>query len=67
MERVLLKRWLEYQGAINGAGRDMKIPVVLGWDDRLQKTLTGHPPKLPNDHRKVESKPSISPAADFRF
>ncbi len=27
--------------------------------DRLLKVQTGHSPKLPNDHRKVESSPSI--------
>jgi hypothetical protein len=35
--------------------------------DDLSKTHTGHSPKLPNDHRKVESSPSISPEADFLF
>lgn len=41
MDKVLQDRWLKYQGTINGAGLDMKMPFVLGWDERLERTQGG--------------------------
>jgi len=35
--------------------------------ERLQKAITGHSTKLPNNYPKGESSPSISPEADLRF